>query len=681
MTRRTRATAGLGLAALLVTLTFEGPTAQGAMPLFEGGMAHDVSTGPSDGPSVLRARLARVRFDRLAAARPVADTRPTLSLNLFDDAVLSATFERLETDAFGHQTWVGRVQGDAQSTVVLTWKGGVLSGTIAAHDARYRVEAHDGVATIEQLDATSFPVELPPLVPPAQDRIHVRPDERVQPAAGEVVDVYVYYTTAAKNGAGGQAQIEALIAQGVASSNTAYTRSGVSATQRLVGTGELTGYVQHPSDMAQDLNAFTSSPAVAATRNAVGADLMHLVVDATSNACGIAWLGPSASYAHGVTARGCFSGYTFTHEVGHNFGSNHAPEDPVTSSPFRPYSFGYKSCSGASPFRTVMAYACPGGGGTRILNLSNPAVPHNGLPTGTATQNNAQSHAEAFPIVQSFRAPANTTAPSAPQNLQAIVTGNQIAVSWQAPAQGVPIATYIVRAGTGPGLSNVYDGAVGSGTTVSSPIANGTYYIRVLAQNAAGVGPATADVVATVGVPPAAPQNAVASAAGSVVTLSWTPSAGGTVSTYIVQAGTAPGASNVFNGAVGTATTVSGAVGAGTYYLRVLAQGPGGTSAASNEASVVVGPACTVPGAPVLSGSRSGNVITITWTTPAGGPVTGYTVRAGSSSGTSNLYNSAVGSTTTVSAAVGTGNYFIRVVADAACGSSTESNEVAVAVP
>jgi hypothetical protein len=677
---------GAGTAALLVlTLLAEGPMAQAPLPLFEGGAALDVSTAQPGAPAVLRARTARVRVDRLdmaAAAGAAGDRSSLLTLNLFDDAVLTAEFERLETDAWGHQTWVGRVSGDSQSTVTLTWKGSVMSGGLSAGDTLYRLSAVDGLATIEQLDAASFPVELPPLSPPPADRIHVPAGDVLPAADGEVVDIYVYYTTGAMTAAGGQAAIEAMIAQGVANSNTAYARSGVAATKRLVGTSELVGFVQDASDMVVDLNAFTSSPTVAAMRNAVGADLMHLVLQNTTNACGVAWLGPSASYAHGVTARGCFSQYTFTHEVGHNFGSNHAPDDPVSSTPFRAYSFGYKNCGVAMPFRTVMAYACPGGGGTRILNFSNPAVPYNGLGTGTATQNNALSLSQAFPIVQAFRAAAAGPVPSAPQNLQAAVVGNTITVSWQPPAQGTPISTYIVRAGTGPGLSDVYNGAVGGTTTVSSPIANGTYYIRVLAQNATGVGPATADVVATVGVPPGTPQNVVGSAAGGTITLSWSPpGTGGAVSTYLVQAGTAPGASNVFNGAVGAVTSVSGPVGPGTYYLRVLAQGPGGTSPASSEATVSVGPSCTVPAAPVLTGGRSGAVITINWATPSGGPVTGYTVRAGSTSGQSNLYDSGVGLTNTVSAGVGAGNYFIRVLANSACGSSAESNEVLVTVP
>ncbi len=272
--------------------------------------------------------------------------------------------------------------------------------------------------------------------------------------------------------------------------------------------------------------------------------------------------------------------------------------------------------------------------------------------------------------------------PGVPRNVQATVIGNTIGVSWQAPATGSAVSNYIIQAGTAPGASNIYSGGVGVATSVSSPIPNGTYYIRVAAQNLAGTGPASADIVAQVGSPPGPPQNAVATASAGVITLSWTPPAsGGAVSTYIVQAGTASGAANVFNGAVGAGIVVSGAVPPGTYFLRVLAQGAGGTSAPSNEASVAVGPACTTPSAPALSGSRSGNVVTIAWSTPPGGPVTGYTVIAGSAAGASNVFNGSVGLTNTVSASVTSGPYFIRVVANTACGSSAESNEVLVSVP
>lgn len=670
------------MAALLLSGLANQPAAQARLPLFGDGVALDRSAlADTDGPEVLRRRAARVHLDRLAAPDKASAGPVQVTLNLFADVSLTAEHERIEADLFGHQTWIGRVAGEPLSNVSLTWKGDVLSGTISASTGLYRLSSDNGSAVIEELDASSFPVELPPVVPPDAERVLAPADGVVRPAAGEVVDVFVFYTTAAKDSAGGLASIEAIIAQAVATSNTAYARSGVVATKRLVGTAELAGFGQHSSDMTQDLIAFRTSTAVATMRDAAGADLMHLILGRTSNACGVGYLGPSSNFAHAVTALSCISGYTFTHEVGHNMGSHHAPEDGATGA-WRAYAYGYKMCSGAAPFRSVMAYVCPGGGGTRILNLSNPGVLHNGQATGTAGQNNALSHSEAFPVVQAFRTPSAGTLPTVPLNLQATVVGNTITVSWQPPAQGPPLFTYIVRAGSAPGLSDVYNAPVGNVTTVTSSIPNGTYYIRVLAQNATGVGPATADVIATVGVPPGTPQNVVATASAGTIVLNWSPPAvGGAVSTYIVQAGTSPGASNLFNGAVGAVTSASGAVGPGTYYLRVLAQGPGGISAPSSEASVTVGPACTVPAAPTLTGSLSGNVLTITWTTPAGGPVSGYTVRAGSASALSNVYNGEVGLTNTASAAVGPGNYYIRVLANAACGNGPESNEVLVAVP
>ena len=491
----------------------------------------------------------------------------------------SVEYERFERDDFGHQSWVGRIVGDPLSTVTLTWKGDVLSGGVQVRDALYRVRGADGRTVIEQLDPGSFGEERPPLIPPAGTIQAPLADEPSQLAAGEVVDVAVFYTAAARAGAGGQGAIEALIATGISDSNTVYARSNVQATIRLVGMGELAGFVESATDMGTDLRAFTSHATVAAARNSVRADLLHLVVaNPAGNACGIGWLGPNANFAHAVTARQCFSQFTFTHEIGHNFGNHHAPEDGASGG-YRPYSYGYKNC-GAGPFRTVMAYACTNGvNAPRIPNLSNPAVGYGSAPSGTASQNNALSQSEAFPIVQGFRAGAPPAMPGVPQNVQATVVGNTISVSWQ-PPPGSAVWTYLVQAGTAPGASNIYSGGVGPVTSVSSPIANGTYYIRVAAQNLAGTGPASADIVAQVGSPPGPPQNVVATAAGSVITLAWNPpAAGGAVSTYIVQAGTATGAANVFNAAVGAGTVVSGAVPPGTYFLRVLAQGAGGTSA------------------------------------------------------------------------------------------------------
>ena len=638
----------------------------------------------SAGPLVLRARMARllpVQLDRALVAGLAGDTSPLLDLNLFDDTTLRAVFERTHSDAFGHRTWVGRVQGDEHSTVTLTWRGDTVVGAVQTATALYRVSGTMDAAVVEQVDPTSFGEEREPLPAPAGDVAAV-PAQSAAPAAtaldGEVVDVLVYYTTAAKVAQGGAAGIEAVIATGVADANTAYARSGINATLRLVGTAEFTGYTES-ANMSDDLHYIRSSATVAAGRNAVAADLVALVVaQSTASACGIGFLGPSTSWAFSVTARTCIVGnYTFAHELGHNFGACHAPEDGGCDAS-QTYAYGYKDRT--NNFRTVMAYAP----GTRILNFSNPGVMYTGRVTGTATQNNALALRQAFPIVQAFRTAGVTppTVTGAPQNLTVNAVGSTLGLAWRAPATGTP-TSYWVRVGTTPGASNVFDGSVGLALSASVSTPNGTYYVQVYARNAAGFSvPASATVSVNAAAVPGAPQALMGSATGNIVNVKWSPPAsGGTVTNYLAQVGTAPGAANVFSGSAGLATAASGGLANGTYYVRLYAQNAAGTSPSSNELMVTVGPPCTMPAVPMLNGSTMGNVIGISWTTPVGGPVVSYTVQAGNASGLSNLYVGSVGLTNAASASVSAGPYFIRVVANAACGSSASSNEVSVTVP
>lgn len=687
MTERHLAALVLITAGVLVVIPAADAVAQGgSVTLFTDAPAGAQAVADAARDRMVRRSGAAVAslpvLQALAVAGQAGDRSTLLTLNLFDDVSLPATFERLETDGFGHQTWVGRVAADANSTVTLTWKGDVLSGAVQTSDDLYRITTRGGMTIIDQIDPGRFGVELPPVSLPEDAAGRAAAAEGPErPAAGEIVDIFVYYTAAARLARGGQSQIEALIAQGIADSNTTYTRSGLQATLRLAGTGELLGFVEDPTTMQNDLSNFRNSATAQNTRNAVNADLMHLVLGGQSNACGIAYLGPSVNAAYGVTSHDCFFQYSFTHEVGHNFGNNHAPEDGLISNPFRPYAYGYKNCTAAQRFRTVMAYACTSGAaGTRIPNLANPNVLYNGMTTGVAgTQFDALSQSEAFPIVQAFRTGATTALPSVPLNLQATVVGSQLTVSWSPPASGAPISSYLLQAGTGPGLSDLFDGAIGPITSISAALSSGTYYVRVAARNGAGTGPTTADVVASVGrAAPGAPGNLTATVAGSLITLNWLPpGSGGAVSDYSLQAGTAPGLANVFSGVIGPVTSLSANAPPGEYYLRVYARGPGGTSPASNE--VVASVPCPIPAAPVLSGSRAGNVISLSWTAPPG--ATGYRLRAGTAPGQSNLFNGAIGATNVLAAAVADGVYFIRVSASSTCGESTASNEVPITVP
>ena len=136
--------------------------------------------------------------------------------------------------------------------------------------------------------------------------------------------------------------------------------------------------------------------------------------------------------------------------------------------------------------------------------------------------------------------------------------------------------------------------------------------------------------------PPGAPRTLQAAATGSSVLLTWAaPIEGGAPTSYSIEAGSGPGASNVANIPTGsTALSFSaGGVPDGTYYVRVRASNSIGISPPSNESTLVVG--CTAaPGAPsaLTIVTNSGGTVTLAWQASPGQPAS-YVVEAGTASG------------------------------------------------
>ena len=283
--------------------------------------------------------------------------------------------------------------------------------------------------------------------------------------------------------------IGAQIQQAIDSANAAYANSGITTRLNLVHTAAVN--YDESGDFNTDLNRLTSGSdgymdEVATLRNTHGADLVSLFIE-NGQYCGLAWIGPSASYGFSVINRGCASGnLSFAHELGHNFGALHDPYvDPSTS----PYAYGHGYAVPAAGWRTVMAYnnACSAAGTscTRIPYFSNPNLTYGSpaQPLGTtSTSDNARVHNQNAATVANFRTSGTGSCTfafsPASANVAATATSGSTSVTagtgcaWTTTSNASWLAVGSGSATSGTGTLN-YTAAANSGPARSGTIAVG----------------------------------------------------------------------------------------------------------------------------------------------------------------------------------------------------------------
>ena len=377
----------------------------------------------------------------------------SLTLNLFDDVVVTAVRDRLIDKVKGNTTWIGHVEGVPESEVFLTVRGKTMSGTVKMGNDLYEIETHgNNTHNITKVDPDLSPEHRNP------DHHDAKPvensaegDATTAPlaagdftggaltTAGTIIDVMVVYTPKALLNSGGQAGIETKIANAVAQANQAYLNSQVDMQINVVHTEQIS-YVE-TGDMTVSLNALTSTSDgkmdnVHTLRNQYGADQVVLL-SADTNYCGYAWImgAPSSSFApnafavvHDSSTYACLSNYTLAHELGHNLGNQH----DRTNAPFQgsySYSYGYRLCE-TGGYGSIMSYSCTGA--SRVGYFSNPNVTlSTGQVTGTSTENNALSMNKTKDTVAAFRSIPGSTPPIAPSNLTAnTLSPSEITVTW-----------------------------------------------------------------------------------------------------------------------------------------------------------------------------------------------------------------------------------------------------------
>ncbi|HSX60600.1 MAG TPA: M12 family metallo-peptidase [Tahibacter sp.] len=310
-----------------------------------------------------------------------------------------------ELRADGDLWLLGRLDGEATAQVSLSLSGGHLGGLVSAPEGNYEItSAPDGSQVVVALDQDAFPE----CATNEFDRVGNAPaDVPRQPFADPPsrTDVLIVFSPQAHAALGStMAQTKAFAQSMVDSSNTAFRNSDMTTRFRLAGV-RVTAR-NEAGNSGDDLTWVGNDAEVAGWRNDVAADLVSMVTETMSDACGRGYLqgspGPGfAASAYQVTARGCAVGnLSYVHEHGHNMGMGH---DPGNGNGAYAYSFGH-FVSGS--FRTVMAYStnCTGGC-TRRPYFSNPAVNYGGAPTGVANErDNHRTGNETANFTANFRA-------------------------------------------------------------------------------------------------------------------------------------------------------------------------------------------------------------------------------------------------------------------------------------
>jgi fibronectin type 3 domain-containing protein len=289
----------------------------------------------------------------------------------------------------------------------------------------------------------------------------------------------------------------------------------------------------------------------------------------------------------------------------------------------------------------------------------------------------------------------DTVAPSAPGTLAATGTLTSAQLTWGAATDNTAVVRYNVHRGTSPGFTPAAGNRIAqpTGTSYTDNVAAGTYYYRVMAEDAAGnVGPASNEASAQVGdlTPPGPP--GTLSAVGSVgkATLSWGAATDNVaVTRYNVHRGPdatfVPSAANRIAQPTGTGyvdTTVPG-----SYVYKVTAEdAAGNVGPASNAAPATVTADTTAPSAPTnLVGPVVGATVNLSWTGSTDDVgVARYNVHRSTTPGFTPAIGNRIAQPTGTShsdTGLASGTYYYKLTAEDAAGNvSLTSNELTATV-
>ena len=250
---------------------------------------------------------------------------------------------------------------------------------------------------------------------------------------GDLIDVLVAYTPAARNAVG---NIDAFIRFAIDNTHRVYRNSAVGLRLRLVHQ-HMVHYAEH-ADMGVDLDRLSEAgdghmDEIHLLRDHYGADLVALFVASTLEyVCGVAWLADFGRFpdrdlsdmGFSVTATDCetVAHYTLAHEIGHNQGADHNPHNAFPASP-PSLTYNRGLCNVAAGWHTIMSYAWNEHGDCdrQIAYLSSPNLRYRGTPTGdAAVRDNRRVLLETAHRVANYRRSRADPPPPPPTRFQTI---------------------------------------------------------------------------------------------------------------------------------------------------------------------------------------------------------------------------------------------------------------------
>lgn len=366
-----------------------------------GAPAHDPhQRGIADHHVQVVTQADRVSIDvaslRLAGRAPDGLRNPAHAVTLpIGRRGVTLTADRVRTHpAVGVETVFGATEGGGSFLISQSETGatGAIWTASGAYDLINMGETDEHGTPV--FEVRPVPRDLPecdgPVIPsdtPPWDEAMERSTREVGDEPDVNVRVLIAFAPDVKN----RFNLPSFAAAAIDSTNNAYANSEI-GPMRL----ELAGFIDLPDlppvrTSAQLLRALTCpydgvADEAMVLREHLAADAVAWIVDMTG-ACGRAYVSPTnPNRLLSVTDPDCAIGnLTFAHEVGHNFGAAHDPDNAGSS--WAPYGFGHRWNN--NQFRSVMAYSP----GSRVPHFSNPNITYAGGATGIVNQrDNARVH-------------------------------------------------------------------------------------------------------------------------------------------------------------------------------------------------------------------------------------------------------------------------------------------------